>query len=90
MSILDALAYLKDCEGRFIMHELASERTDAQRKTGVRWKSVGVLVGPEGGFTEEEVQAAQSAGFVPFSLGPRRLRSETSAIASVNAMVMDR
>jgi 16S rRNA (uracil1498-N3)-methyltransferase len=90
MSFLDALTYLKDCEGRFIMHELASEGTAAQRETSVRWRSVGVLVGPEGGFTEEEVHEAQSAGFVPFSLGPRRLRSETAAIASVNAMVMDR
>jgi 16S rRNA (uracil1498-N3)-methyltransferase len=88
MNFLDALTYLKDCEGRFIMHEMASERSAAQQKTNVRRRSVGVLVGPEGGFTEEEVQAAQSAGFVPFSLGPRRLRSETAAIASVNAMVM--
>jgi 16S rRNA (uracil1498-N3)-methyltransferase len=89
MSFLDALTYLKDCEGRLIMHEMTSERVAAQRKTSVRWRSVGVLVGPEGGFTEEEVQEAQSAAFVPFSLGPRRLRSETAAIASVNAMVMD-
>jgi 16S rRNA (uracil1498-N3)-methyltransferase len=90
MSLLDTLTYIKDCEGRFIMHEMASERTAAQRKTNVQWRSVGVLVGPEGGFTEEEVQAAQSAGFVPFSLGPRRLRSETAAIASVNTILMDR
>jgi 16S rRNA (uracil1498-N3)-methyltransferase len=89
MSFLDALTYLKDCEERFIMHEMASGRTAAQRKTSVRWRSVGVLVGPEGGFTEEEVQVAQSAGFVPFSLGPRRLRSETAAIASVNTILMD-
>jgi 16S rRNA (uracil1498-N3)-methyltransferase len=90
VSFLDVLTYLKDCERRFIMHEMASERTTAQRKTSVQWKSVGVLVGPEGGFTEEEVQEAQSAGFSPFSLGPRRLRSETAAVASVNAMVTDR
>jgi 16S rRNA (uracil1498-N3)-methyltransferase len=90
MSFLDALTYLKDCEGRLIMHERASERSAARRKTIVQWRSVGVLVGPEGGFTEEEVQEAQSAGFVPFSLGPRRLRSETAAIASVNTIVMDR
>jgi 16S rRNA (uracil1498-N3)-methyltransferase len=90
MSILDALAYLKDCEGRFIMHEMASEGNAARRKTILQCRSVGVLVGPEGGFTEEEVQAAQSAGFVPVSLGPRRLRSETAAIAAVNTIVMDR
>jgi 16S rRNA (uracil1498-N3)-methyltransferase len=90
MNFLDTLTYLKDCEARFIMHEMASERTAAQRRTIVQWKSVGVLVGPEGGFTEEEVLAAQSAGFVPLSLGSRRLRSETAAIASVNTIAMDR
>lgn len=37
-----------------------------------------VLVGPEGGLTEAEVAQAQSAGFVPVSLGPRILRTETA------------
>jgi 16S rRNA (uracil1498-N3)-methyltransferase len=81
VSFLDALTYLKDREGRFIMHETASERTAVQRKASEQWKSVGVLVGPEGGFTEEEIQVALESGFKPMSLGPRRLRSETAAIA---------
>ena len=42
---------------------------------------VAALVGPESGFTEEEVAVAQAHGFVPVSLGPRRLRTETAAIA---------
>lgn len=45
--------------------------------------SLGILVGPEGGFTEEELAAARSLGARPFSLGPRRLRTETAAILSV-------
>ncbi|GIX47725.1 MAG: hypothetical protein KatS3mg131_1936 [Candidatus Tectimicrobiota bacterium] len=39
-----------------------------------------VLIGPEGGFTAQEVAAAQAQGFVPVSLGPRVLRTETAAI----------
>jgi 16S rRNA (uracil1498-N3)-methyltransferase len=39
------------------------------------------LIGPEGGFQKEEVQQAQGKGFVPISLGPRTLRSETAALA---------
>ncbi len=41
------------------------------------------LIGPEGGFQEEEVQQAQKKGFVPISLGPRTLRSETAALALI-------
>ncbi len=44
---------------------------------------VRLLVGPEGGWTEEERQAAARAGWLPASLGPRVLRAETAAIAAV-------
>ena len=39
-------------------------------------------VGPEGGFSAAERSAASAAGFVPLSLGPNVLRSETAAIAA--------
>ena len=45
--------------------------------------SVGVLVGPEGGFTDEEVAAVRSLDARPFSLGPRRLRTETAGVLAV-------
>ena len=41
-----------------------------------------ILIGPEGGFTNQEIRAAESLGFNSFSLGPRILRSETAAISS--------
>ena len=42
-----------------------------------------ILVGPEGGFSEAEYQLADAAGFVPVSLGPRVLRTETAAAAAL-------
>jgi len=39
-----------------------------------------VMVGPEGGFTEEEVRLAKERGFIPVKLGQRILRTETAAI----------
>lgn len=36
-----------------------------------------VLVGPEGGFNEEEIKLTQSSGFIPVSLGKRIYRAET-------------
>lgn len=47
------------------------------------WKSGALCIGPEGGFSEGEIERALRADFQPVSLGPRRLRSETAAIASV-------
>jgi 16S rRNA (uracil1498-N3)-methyltransferase len=45
-------------------------------------RAIFVVVGPEGGFTEEEVNAAEQAGFQLASLGPRILRAETAAVAA--------
>ncbi len=42
-----------------------------------------VLVGPEGGLTDEEEQGARAAGFTALRLGPRVLRTETAAIAAL-------
>ena len=41
------------------------------------------MVGPEGGFTPEEVSSAQHAGFIPVSMGSRILRAETAALVLV-------
>ncbi len=45
-----------------------------------------LLIGPEGGFTADEANLAQQAGFVPVLLGPRVLRTETAAIAGLAAL----
>lgn len=47
-----------------------------------------ILIGPEGGFIDEEVQKALDLNFLPFSLGPRRLRSETAGIVAA-AILME-
>lgn len=45
-------------------------------------KRVIVLIGPEGGFSEDEIEAAKNNGFDSYSLGPRILRAETASITS--------
>ena len=44
-----------------------------------------VLIGPEGDFTMNEVNAAKEAGFGEISLGENRLRTETAALYACNA-----
>lgn len=48
-----------------------------------RPSSVLLAVGPEGGWSAEEVQQAREAGFIPARLGPRTLRAETAGIAAL-------
>ena len=45
-----------------------------------------LAAGPEAGFTEEEEARLVQAGFVPASLGPRVLRTETAAVAALAAL----
>jgi len=48
--------------------------------------AVTLFVGPEGGWSEEELRIAREAGCVFQRLGPRRLRAETAAIAAVTVI----
>lgn len=45
-----------------------------------------IAVGPEGGFTVEEIEVARAAGFVPVGLGPRILRTETAALVTLSIL----
>jgi 16S rRNA (uracil1498-N3)-methyltransferase len=45
-----------------------------------------LAAGPEAGFTAREEAAFAEAGFVPASLGPRVLRTETAAVAALAAL----
>lgn len=47
-----------------------------------------VLIGPEGDFSKEEVEAAIKAGFVPVSLGNSRLRTETAGLVACHTFIM--
>ncbi len=48
--------------------------------------SMTVLIGPEGGLSDEEVDSAIEAGFRPLRLGPRILRTETAAVAIISLL----
>lgn len=62
------------------------ERQDGLRLTEVEAPD-GVFIGPEGGFSADEVDAARRAGLPIAGLGPRILRSETVAVAAAAAIL---
>jgi len=47
---------------------------------------VRVMIGPEGGWSKDEVEVAEQAGCIPITLGRQILRSETAAIATISIL----
>jgi 16S rRNA (uracil1498-N3)-methyltransferase len=50
-------------------------------------RTVLILIGPEGGFTEEEILQAEAASFIQVSLGRRRFRTETAAVMAAGWVI---
>lgn len=49
-------------------------------------QALSIMVGPEGGFSDEEEAEALRHGVLPLSIGPRVLRTETAALAAVSIL----
>jgi 16S rRNA (uracil1498-N3)-methyltransferase len=83
-SFAEALEQGRSCAVRILFWEKAAEPLAANRAWGAAGTppSVMVMLGPEGGFTEQEARAAEAAGFVLAGLGPRILRAETAAVTA--------
>ncbi|MFA6004020.1 MAG: RsmE family RNA methyltransferase [Elusimicrobiota bacterium] len=56
---------------------------EADQARGHDKLTVNLFIGPEGGFTEEEVELAESLGVHIFGLGPRVMRAETAAVSAL-------
>lgn len=66
---------------KFIAHCYSTPKTALTKLYG-KGESALILIGPEGDFSEEEVQQAISHGFEPISLGENRLRTETACLSA--------
>ena len=76
--------YRSQAEG---MKVLLSPQAELRFSEAVKDSTAFILAaGPEAGFTAEEEAALAAAGFVPVSLGPRVLRTETAAVAALAAL----
>ena len=96
MNMKEALRAAAEMELAVIPYELAegmSATADftksflklAKENKGAR---VGIFIGPEGGFSEEEAAAAETAGVMPISLGRRILRTETAGMSLLSYMML--
>ncbi len=80
---------------KFIAHCYKDDKTELkeallnlQKTNGQALDSVLVLIGPEGDFSEQEVENALQRGFVPIGLGKSRLRLETAAVVACNTVIL--
>jgi 16S rRNA (uracil1498-N3)-methyltransferase len=79
---------LEDCRGNGLKIVLWEKEGKNLKNILSRYltKIIYVMVGPEGGLTEGEVELAKEEGFVPVKLGQRILRTETAAIVIVGIL----
>ncbi|PWB67284.1 MAG: 16S rRNA (uracil(1498)-N(3))-methyltransferase [Deltaproteobacteria bacterium] len=84
LSFPDALRAASAAEGKVLFYE-GEGRFGLKKVLGrmAHASSVALLIGPEGGFSEDEVKEAEGAGFLRAGLGARILRVETAAVAAL-------
>ncbi|MEO8116354.1 MAG: RsmE family RNA methyltransferase [Bacteroidota bacterium] len=83
--VLFSQAILMDgFDHKFIAHCVETEKSHL--KDFSQSGKVQMLIGPEGDFTNDEIDAALNIGFTPVSLGKNRLRSETAAIVALTLL----
>jgi 16S rRNA (uracil1498-N3)-methyltransferase len=81
-SFVQALGLARSLELKIMLWEKEGQRLASLIRGMPLPKGIALLIGPEGGWAEEEVQQAWAEGFFSVSLGGRILRTETAAIAA--------
>ena len=65
---------------------LAPEAKQSIRTISPNQRPIILLVGPEGGLSDAEIQRTETNSFIPVTLGPRILRTETAGVAALAAI----
>ena len=89
MTYKEALAFAGHLDVKLIPYELAKGMKETREilnelRPG---QSIGIFIGPEGGFEEEEVSKALEAGAHAITLGRRILRTETAGLAILSVLM---
>lgn len=84
MDFAAALALAEDCGQRLLLAPAADQTLGSPG--GITAAPLALLIGPEGGLEDEEIAAATRLGWRAVRFGPRVLRTETAAIATIAAL----
>ena len=89
LTFREALKYAESMDIRLVPYELARGMQETKEILGAiePGQSVGIFIGPEGGFEEKEIEAAIEGGAKPITLGRRILRTETAGLAILSVLM---
>lgn len=90
-NLKEALKYVSSCDVKIVPYEmLASDAMSVTRELFSnieKNKDIAVIIGPEGGFDEAEIELCKEEGFNPVTLGKRILRTETAGMTVLSWLV---
>lgn len=89
MKFSEAVNYAEELDIRFIPYELAENMTHTKKlfEQIEPGQSIGIFIGPEGGFTPEEIELAMNHQVQPITLGKRILRTETAGMTVLSILM---
>lgn len=82
LTLLESWLGATEAERKLVLHHRAINEVHSDAIPA----SVALLIGPEGGLSEREIQLAEAAGYQSLQLGPRVLRTETAPLAAVTLL----
>ncbi len=91
MSFKEAVQKAGKMDAKLIPYEMAEDMSHTREliKAIKPGQSVAVFIGPEGGFSEEEIELAESNGVCPVTLGKRILRTETAGMTMLSILMYE-
>lgn len=89
LSFKEALADMKNNDFNIAPYENERTKSIKQAIKGLDINNIGIFVGPEGGFDEEEIEHIESIKGQSVSLGPRILRTETASVVASSIVLYE-
>lgn len=91
LSFKEAVARAKELESALLPYEHADNMAETKKaiSAAAATKSIGIFIGPEGGFEDEEVEYALSNNIQPVTLGKRILRTETAGLSMLSVLMFE-
>lgn len=89
LSFKEALADMKNNDFNIVPYENERTKSIKQAIKGIDINNIGIFVGPEGGFAEEEIKQIEDINGQSVSLGPRILRTETASVVASSIVLYE-